>query len=172
MNAFILDLDPHTAARAHCDKHVPKMVVEVAQMLASAVLRHNPDAVLATLWPITKKGTPYKGGYHHHPVTKWTGENWSNFSWLSEYGKALSAEYTIRFGKTHGCHWAIHDLTLIGNSVLPWGELTPFAQAMPDEFRNADPVVAYRDYYHSKTFAKWDKGTPAPDWWKGLEVTA
>tara|TARA_A100001515_G_C4405381_1_gene155236 strand:- start:239 stop:439 length:201 start_codon:yes stop_codon:yes gene_type:complete len=49
---------------------------------------------------------------------------------------------------------------------------TPFAQAMPDEYRDDDVVKAYRAYYHSKTFAKWEKGTPAPDWWRGVEVTA
>jgi hypothetical protein len=50
--------------------------------------------------------------------------------------------------------------------LIPTGDLTPFAQA------NDDPVVAYRAYYHSKQFAKWEKGTPAPDWWRGVEVTA
>ena len=61
MNIFVLDEDPTTAAQMHCDKHVPKMCVEAAQMMA---------------------------------------------------------------------------------------------------------------YYHSKQFAKWEKGTPAPDWWRGVEVTA
>ena len=51
-------------------------------------------------------------------------------------------------------------------------EMTPFAQAMPDEYRDDDAVKAYRAYYHSKTFAKWEKGTPTPDWWRGVEVTA
>jgi hypothetical protein len=49
---------------------------------------------------------------------------------------------------------------------------TPFAQAMPDEYRDDDAVKAYQAYYHSKQFAKWEKGTPAPDWWRGVEVTA
>jgi hypothetical protein len=39
MNIFVLDLDPVTAARMHCDKHVPKMCVEAAQMMASALRR-------------------------------------------------------------------------------------------------------------------------------------
>jgi hypothetical protein len=56
---------------------------------------------------------------------------------------------------------------------------------MPDKYRpkpidgeivyHAYPehaVQAYRRYYHSKQFAKWEKGTPAPDWWQGVEVTA
>ena len=51
--------------------------------------------------------------------------------------------------------------------LIPEGKLTPFAQAMPDEYKNECAVTAYRDYYiHDKSrFAKWEKGTPAPDWW-------
>tara|TARA_R100001230_G_C5541417_1_gene71984 strand:- start:293 stop:451 length:159 start_codon:yes stop_codon:yes gene_type:complete len=45
---------------------------------------------------------------------------------------------------------------------------TPFALAMPDEYRDDDAVKAYRAYYHSKAFAKWEKGTPAPYWWQGV----
>jgi hypothetical protein len=69
--------------------------------------------------------------------------------------------------------------------VIPDDGLTQFALAMPDEYRpkpvdgeivyHAYPehaVQAYRRYYHSKQFAKWEKGTPAPDWWRGVEVTA
>ena len=36
MNIFVLDKDPHIAAQMHCDKHVPKMIVESAQMLSTA----------------------------------------------------------------------------------------------------------------------------------------
>ena len=36
MNLFILDLDPVSAAQQQCDKHVPKMIVESAQMLSTA----------------------------------------------------------------------------------------------------------------------------------------
>ena len=57
-------------------------------------------------------------------------------------------------------------------ALIPTGDPTPFAQAMPDEYRDDDAVKAYQAYYHSKQFAKWEKGTPAPDWWRGVEVTA
>jgi hypothetical protein len=36
MNIFILHEDPVVAAQMQCDKHVPKMVVESAQMLSTA----------------------------------------------------------------------------------------------------------------------------------------
>ena len=171
MNIFVLDLDPTTAAQMHCDKHVPKMCVEAAQMMASALRRHGATD---EQMPLTKSGTPYKGGYAHHPCTVWAGDSRNNFMWLADHAVDLCNEYFKRFGKVHACHYPIvfmRDTNII-DKVIPKGSLTPFAQAMPDEYRNDDPVVAYRAYYHSKQFAKWEKGTPAPDWWRGVEVTA
>ncbi len=34
MNIFVLDENPIRAAEMMCDKHIPKMVVESAQMMA------------------------------------------------------------------------------------------------------------------------------------------
>mgnify|MGYP005998239887 CR=1 FL=1 len=168
MNIFVLHTDPETAAVMHCDKHVPKMCVEAAQMMASALRRHGATD---EQMPLTKAGTPYKGGYAHHPCTVWAGDNGDNFYWLSRHAKALCREYYNRFGKRHACHDPVRIMSTM-TSFIPGHGLTPFAQAMPDEYRNDDPVVAYRAYYHSKQFAKWEKGTPAPDWWRGVEVTA
>lgn len=172
MNIFVLDENPIRAAEMMCDKHVPKMVVETAQMMASALRRHG---VTDERMPLTKSGTPYKGGYQHHPCTVWAGDSYTNFDWLTSHGIALCTEYTFRFGKKHACEDAICHMNAMhvdGFSHLNRDRLTPFALAMPDEYRDDDAVKAYRAYYHSKTFAKWEKGTPAPDWWQGVEVTA
>ena len=185
MNIFVLDLDPVLAARMHCDKHIPKMCVEAAQMMASALRRHGATD---EQMPLTKSGTPYKGGYAHHPCTVWAGDTRANFDWLAEHALVLCEEYTSRFGKTHACVQPIERMADMG-SIIPEGDLTPFALAMPDEYRprtwatktTQEPIMrscgdtavqAYRRYYHSKQFAKWEKGTPAPDWWQGVEVTA
>ena len=169
MNIFILDTDPTTAARMHCDKHVPKMCVEAAQMMASALRRHGAtDEDM----PLTKAGKPYKGGYAHHPCTVWAGDTRDNFVWLAQHGDELCREYSKRFGKAHACHDPIGRMSGMLVALIPTGDPTSFAQAMPDEYRNDDAVKAYRRYYHSKQFAKWEKGTPAPDWWRGVEVTA
>jgi hypothetical protein len=164
MNIFVLDADPYASARMMCDKHIPKMVVESAQMMASALRRHGAtDEDM----PLTKSGTPYKGGYQHHPCTVWAGETQDNFDWLADHAYKLLCEYWDRFGKEHACTIPIMHMYNM-ELDLPEGELTPFAQAMPDEFKQEDAVQAYRAYYHSKTFAKWEKGTPAPDWWMGV----
>jgi len=168
MNIFVLDTNPVLAARMHCDKHVPKMCVEAAQMIASALRRWGAtDEDM----PLTKKGTPYKGGYAHHPCTVWAGHCDDNFQWLSHHAKALCDEYYKRFGKRHACHDPINIMSDL-DFIIAEGDLTPFALAMPDEYRDDDAVVAYQAYYHSKQFAKWEKGTPAPDWWQGVEVKA
>ena len=183
MNIFVLDRNPIRASEMMCDKHIPKMIVESAQMMASALRRHG---AIDSQMPLTKSGTPYKGGYKHHPCTVWAGDSWHNFDWLANHAIGLLGEYYMRFGKEHACSEAIGQMN--GMSWrLPNGRLTPFALAMPDEYKTAyveglaelcnpvithakgnDAVEAYRRYYHSKTFAKWEKGTPAPDWWMGV----
>ena len=168
MNIFVLDTNPITAAEMHCDKHVPKMCVEAAQMMASALRRHGAtDEDM----PLTKAGTPYKGGYAHHPCTVWAGDSQENWSWLAHHAMQLCEEYYKRFNKMHACTDPIYHMIGL-QKIIPDTKLTPFAQAMPDEYRDDDAVKAYRAYYHSKQFAKWEKGTPAPDWWRGVEVTA
>ena len=168
MNIFVLDESPTIAAQMHCDKHIPKMCVEAAQMMASALRRHGATD---EQMPLTKSGTPYKGGYKHHPCTVWAGDSRDNFRWLAQHACILFLEYERRFGKEHACELPIKTMCTM-SSMIPEGELTPFALAMPAEYRNDNAVKAYRAYYHSKQFAKWEKGTPAPDWWQGVEVTA
>ena len=77
MNIFVLHEDPRKAAQMMCDKHIPKMCVETAQMMASALRKHGATD---NMMPLTKSGTPYKGGYANHPCTVWTGINQSNYN--------------------------------------------------------------------------------------------
>ena len=65
VNIFVLHDNPIRAAEMMCDKHIPKMVVETAQMMASALRRHG---VTDERMPLTKSGTPYKGGYQASPM--------------------------------------------------------------------------------------------------------
>jgi len=164
MNIFVVDLNPCEAAKSLCDKHVPKMIVESAQMMASALLANGapPETM-----PLTKKGTHYKGGYHRHPCTLWTGETLSNFHWLADHAWALCTEYRFRYGKDHACEEPILDMLSMCSYWIPEGDRTPFAQAMPDEYRDRLVVVAYRRYYQAEKsgFAKWERGRSPPIWW-------
>ena len=163
MNIFVLHKDPIVSARMHCDKHVPKMVVELYQQIGSALRRYGAtDDVM----PTTKGGTPLKGGYHNHPCTRWVGDSRDNFRWAVQHGLALCEEFKLRYDKPHYCEDGIRMMGELAD-LIPQGELTEFAQAMPDECRQPSAVFAYRIYYKvdKSRFAKWERGREAPSWW-------
>ena len=162
MNIFVLDQDPVKAAQYHCDKHSSKMCVELFQQLGSAVIRHGATS---DMMPLTSKGTPLKGGYHHHPCTQWVGTSKANYNWASIHALELCNEYTKRYGKIHACQKGIEKLSDM-DYLIPDGELTPHTLAMPEEYKNSDPVIAYRTYYinDKKEFATWKMGN-VPAWW-------
>lgn len=148
MNIFILSSDPVEAAQMQCDKHVVKMVLETAQILSTVV------------------GGPYKPTHIHHPCVIWAGETSANLNWLCEHGMSLCEEYTFRYGRRHKSQDVIEQIAI--QSYNPEESsigMTAFVQCMPEELRGPDPVEAYRRYYHTKTFAQWNKGRPAPFWW-------
>ena len=163
MNIFYTDTCPVTAAQSLPDRHIVKMPVEAVQMLTSACLRNGIQPNV-----ITSKGTVHKGGYHRHPCTVWAGDTVANAAWLWAWGVALCAEYTKRYGKVH---FAQGQLDTLRKSIdgIQYGEFTAPAQAMPDECKDADPVVAYRNCIQHKLDTRpgvfvWNKGTPAPAW--------
>lgn len=167
MNIFVLDEDPMKSAQAMDCVRVPKMIVESAQMMASALRRWGATD---EQMPLTQKGTPYKGGYHHHPCTVWAGDTFSNFDWLCRHAVGLLIEYQNRFGKRHACSDPIVHMISNTPNNIPDGELTVFAQAMPDEFKQENAVKAYRAYYHSKIHSAGGvhyRHTSPPDWWMG-----
>lgn len=149
MNIFVLDTDPQRAAQYHCDKHISKMILESAQMLSTVL------------------GGSYKPTHKNHPCTKWVAESRSNASWLIALTYALNQEWQMRY-LHHSSHKSLIVVEQLVDTcainALPSIGLTPFAQAMPDQYKHEDPVVAYRTYYKSKTFAKWAHG-PTPHWW-------
>jgi len=172
MNIFVLDENPIVAARMHCDKHVPKLCVETAQMMASALRRHGATD---EQMPIAKTtGKAYKGGYHNHPCTIFVGDTQQNFIWTAHLGIALCHQYTYRYQKMHACSSAIHQMAELYH-MIPAGELTDFARAfnkekypqLYDEERYT-AVESYRAYYSldKRRFAQWNKGIPAPYWWE------
>ena len=151
MNIFVTDPDPAKSAQSLPDKHVVKMPLESCQMLA---------IVASTKWghgfgKLPKlDGTPYltdKGAFRGHPCTIWAQEN---YRWLISHGLALCYEYTHRYGKIHSCQNTLEH----ADKIFPQshGEVTPFARAMPDEFKydtSIDTITAYKRYIASKPWA-------------------
>ena len=167
MNLFILDNDPRLAAEMYCDKHVPKLIVEVFQMMGSALRRHGAKD---EQMPLTQTGKPLKGGYHHHPVTKWVGDSICNFVWTGIHGIALCDEYMFRYRNVHSCDIKIRMMCDMMD-MLPNIPQTPYALAMPDEYKSPNAIDSYRRYYimEKARFAKWEKGRDAPYWWNKEE---
>lgn len=157
MNIFVLHIDPWTAAHQQCDKHVVKMIVETTQILSTVSHRHGGTFV------------PYKPTHVGHPCVKWAGESYENWQWLVEHGLALSSEYENRYKKVHACYAHIERLALFGSQgdgAPSKSGMTPHAQAMPEQYKCADVVQAYRAYYigEKARFAKWRYCDP-PEWW-------
>lgn len=149
MNIFVLDTDPHTAAIQQLDKHVVKMPLESAQMLCSALIAHGVE------------DTPYRKAHPKHPCTLWAAKTRTNFRWLVKHGISLCEEYTSRYGKRHKSQDVI-EWCAARESAVPAGDLTPFAQAMPEQYKNADPVTAYQQYYmgEKRYIATWKQNRP------------
>ena len=153
MNIFILDKEVEKCAEYHCDKHVIKMILESAQML-SAVVRLNGHDI------------GYKLTHKNHPCTKWARESLSNYNWLVRLTRLLNYEYRYRYDKD--INHKSYDLvrTLPTPKISDIG-LTPFAQAMPDQYKNKNAVKAYRDYYinEKSSFLTWTK-RKTPNWYR------
>jgi len=154
MNIFVTDSDPIKAAQNLCDKHVPKMVLESCQMLCSVF---EPGIA------------PYKRTHYNHPCSIWVRTSLENYFWLIEHAWGITEEYTKRFGKLHKCSSVLFWVTENCKKLhFPLKEQTQFVQAMPPEYKVPDdPIMGYRNYYKGAKarFAKWNKGTSAPDWW-------
>jgi|TARA_R110002020_G_scaffold55040_1_gene152946 hypothetical protein len=163
MNIFMLDNNPFKAARMHCDKHVVKMILESAQMLSTAhrVLDDNDYADANKL---------YKATHKNHPSNVWVRESHHNYQWLHSLFVSLLLEYEKRYNKTHACDRLVNHLLACPNNIdITNYEITPLPQCMPDQYKvEGDAVQAYRNYYQAEKsyFAKWQRGTSEPTWWK------
>jgi len=133
MNIFVLDWDQRRCATWHCDKHIVKMPLETCQMLSTVHHRYTGDG-------------PYLPVHQKHPCTLWAGQTVENYRWLWRLGWELCKEYTWRYDKIHGCQRVLAILRCPPLELQARG-FTPPAQAMPDEYKHADPVVAYQNYY-------------------------
>ena len=176
MNIFILDEDIDKCAEYHVDKHVVKMILESAQLLCTAhwiekYIGYTPRKLTSKEWAIVREHKkeeprpfPYLPTMHNHPCSVWVRSSLDNYEYLYTLALALNDEYGFRYGKSHK---SVHDVILqLPDINLPRCGLSPFAQAMPDELKGPNAIIAYRKFYHKDkaTFASW-KGREKPHWW-------
>lgn len=175
MNIFVLDENPQIAARYHVDKHVVKMILESAQLLATGVRLMNGTRMLFGSTGGAKDqelylldGESYKRSYNakgklvytyenqvtykiahkNHPCAIWARASLANWYWLRELAGFLNAEYRHRFnhGEDHKSYTVIKALPEPRIAEL---SPTPYVQAVAPECKRLDAVEAYRLYYNT-----------------------
>lgn len=177
MNIFFLDQSPTLAAQYHCDKHVLKMILESAQLLSTAhrVLDGEQGTRLSAsgarlkdwVLPDQRQDLLYKATHVNHPCAIWCRASTRNYCWLYDLFIALGEEYSYRYARTHLSIAKLREVLDEYPDYMSPGGLTPIPQAMPDDCKDSDPVIAYRNYYktHKSEIATWTKRS-VPDWYK------
>jgi hypothetical protein len=187
MNLFILSLDPAKIAEYMMDKHIAKIILEAVQMLCTTQrLLGSGGGSGSGIDPCV-----YKIAHKNHPVTIWCRASQANFVWTLDLVDAMHAEWKYRYAHpTHKQHKSYVVAQYLRQNIPPAaafervkvpGIMTPFALAMPDEFKVRvsssgddiyDAVASYRSYYLSepkRRIAKWGKLRGMPVWYaRGL----
>ena len=157
MNIFFLDRDIAKCAQAHCDKHVNKMILEGAQLLASAHHLTNPDALdIPNMYRLTHK---------NHPDAVWVRASINNYLYLMDLMEALNNECQYRYehNKTHVSLAKVWDWPY---PALPDIKFTEPPKCVHDDWKQMpDTVEAYREYYKrdKREIASWTK-RQQPNW--------
>lgn len=136
MNIFVLDNNPVKAAKYHCTKHVSKMIIESAQLLATNLRDvHGID-------------TEYKSTHQNHPCRLWLAESPANMLWLIKLALELCNVYTKKYDKTHKTSYVLQNMHQTIIQLSENSHMTDFALAMPDDCKIFDNAVdCYRYYY-------------------------
>lgn len=158
MNIFYLSRDIEECAQFHCDKHVNKMILESAQLMASVHRITNPDADnIPGLYRLTHK---------NHPCAVWARESLDHYEYLYSLCMSLNEEAQYRYdhAKTHLSldkivSWPVPNIQSLGFRDPP--------KCVHDDFKGVDDVVdAYRQYYRrdKADIVAWTKRNK-PDWY-------
>jgi len=165
MNLFILSLIQREIAQFMMDKHVSKILLEAVQMLCTAKRVLDPD--------VKVNDSLYKLAHKNHPVTIWCRTSKANFEWTLDLVEELHNEWRYRYGhpdtKFHKAYLMAQILKANMPSNFEVEGLTPFALAMPIEYKCVDVVESYRNYYMSpekQLIASWNKRRERPDWYR------
>ena len=183
MNIFYLDQDITKCAQAHVDKHVSKLILEAAQMMATAIRKTRGE--LDTVRYLTTKGTVsknrkkvylleddhleviddelvitsyenniYLNGYEKHPCTLWVQESIDNYMWLYYLCQELNEECLYRGYNEHLSWKKIQSWPL---PELPNKGLTEHARAFKDPYKEECMAIesTLEAYRHYYQFGKF-----------------
>lgn len=162
MNIFYLDRNITKCAQAHCDKHVNKMILEGAQLLASAHHLTNPEAsTIPNMYRLTHK---------NHPDAIWVRYSINHYLYLMDLMEALNAEAQYRYehSKTHVSLAKVWDWPY---PALPDIKFSEPPKCVHDDWKQVpDTVEAYRSYYKrdKADIVGWTKREP-PEWYYAIQ---
>ena len=188
MNIFYLSNNPQVASKEHIDKHVVKMILESAQLLCTSHrILDGTEYTETKINKANKKRTVkryrlsdsnlesilYSATHINHPCAIWSRDSINNYMWLYNMFICLCDEYTYRYKKVHKCDSMFRDLLKTAPKSISNKSISTPAQAMPDQYKDQNPVVAYRKYYIAEKakFAKWTN-RDVPSWFSNGDVYA
>lgn len=143
----------------HPDKIINSQIKEAAQMLFLPHWMHGAsDKELKMIGACLPT-------HEWHPCTMWVRRSHGNYLWAYNLFLALLKEKRRRWIEPHEYEKFRVPLMRIPPTVFG-GEQTPFALAMPDQYKCDDPVESYRAYFRGEKrhYAKW-YGNQVPKWW-------
>ena len=177
MNIFYLHEDPIQNVKWHIDKHIVKMATEYCQLLSTAHRVLDGEMYLGKTknnrnikrWRLSdeREDLLMKASHINHPSNIWVRESSANYFEMYKIYMATLAEYTYRYGKTHGSGRASMILQRAPNNISNKG-LTTLPQCMPDDCKvEGNTIQAYKNYYINEKayFANW-KNREIPIWFK------
>lgn len=166
MNIFFLYFCVAKCAKAYCDRHVVKIILEITQMCWSA--NHLTRKNVSDEWKVPSNIKIYRKSYTKHPMTLWVATTKTNYLYTVNLGLALCKEYTHRYNKTHACQPILEFLktfvppcdpelkssnekTFYATKNLPkiseGQKCSPVPLCMPEEYHDKNLIRAYRNYY-------------------------
>lgn len=168
INIFYLSRDPIQAAQWHCDKHVVKMPLELAQMLCTS--HRKLDGVKYTLDNKFLNKLFYRATHANHPMTEWVSSSDEHYRWAYEHWIALCIEYNARYEKAHKSWRTLADYLVPEPKNIAKNGFTDPPKCVNFNTDNGllippeDAVYAYREYYkHEKMHLhQWKRNKP--DW--------
>ncbi len=169
MNIFILSLNVNRCAKYYFDKHVHKIISEIAQMMSVAI-------TILLKEKYYDSSRICKPSHANHPVSVWLRSSIGNWNWTMQLADCLHDEWKGRYGhpeeRLHLSYVKIlYIRELVEKYDIDFGAeaMTPFALAMPDEYKSDDAVESYRQYYmnnvEKRRMASW-KNREQPYWWR------
>ena len=164
MNIFALYPSPQESARAHCDQHLHKMILESAQ-IASTVL---------DIWGFCSTWL-YKPSYQNHPCTIWASTSQHNLRWMIELADELEVIRQELDCPYHSSSQIIKYTRDLLSEEFPssYSLLAhPPALAIPIHIKmrsDIDHYQKYQEYYRWKN-DRWTALDKRPMTWKNRPV--